>query len=78
MGRWIMISDNSYKGPFVCDEDDDEYGVEEVASSTNSDETEFVEFVEDSMDIVLQIPSPFSVISQLSYQAPLTPISFRS
>lgn len=77
-----MISDNSYRGPFVSDEDDDEYEVEEEASSTNSDEeddaTEFVEVVEDSMDVVTQIPSPPSMTSQLWCQAPLTPISFKS
>lgn len=73
IGRWIRSSDNSYKGP---EDEDDEHDVEEVASSTNSDEdddaAEFLEFVEDPMDIESQISSPPSMTThEFSCHAPL-------
>lgn len=60
-----MRSDNSYKGPFECNDEDvvvDKLDVEEEASSVNSDkEAEHTEFIEsseiESMDIESHISS---------------------
>jgi hypothetical protein len=68
-----MSSDNSNKGPDDDDDDDDveEYDVAEVASSTNSDDedddaAEFLEFVDDPIDIESQLSSPPSMTTQFS------------
>lgn len=80
-----MSSDNSYKGPFWCDddkdEDEDDVDVDEEASSINSDEDddtrEFMEFIEEPMDIESQISSPPpSLTTQFPCQASLAPLSF--
>lgn len=75
-----MSSDNSYKGPFISEEDeDDEYDVDEEASSINSvEDDDSSEFMEDSMDVVSRISTPTSTtIIQFSCLASLAPTSFR-
>lgn len=81
-----MSSDNSNKGPdddADAADDDEEYDdVEEVASSTNSDDedddaAEFLEFVDDPIDIESQLSSPPSMTTQFSScHPPLAHVEF--
>lgn len=72
IGRWFMRSDNSYKGPFKFDDDeDDKLEVEDDetswSSSSISDEEKY-EHIESSVIYPLEIESVTSSSSSLSTQ----------